>query len=100
MTATDTTAADLATGAALLSFTIATTQDAVVEGTENFTVTLANATTVVNPTVTTNITDNYRRAITLNRPEDGCGRRRNHPLHGEPEWRGAWCRPERDVYAG
>ena len=50
MTATNTTAADLATGAALLRFTIATTQDAVVEGTENFRVTLASATTnVVNP---------------------------------------------------
>ena len=68
VTATDTTAADLATGAALLSFTIATTQDAVVEGTENFTVTLASATTVVTPTVTTNITDNDTRAITLNGP--------------------------------
>ena len=32
VTATNTTAADLATGAALLSFTIATTQDAVVRG--------------------------------------------------------------------
>ena len=50
MTATNTTAADLATNAALLSFTIATTPDAVVEGTETFTVTLASATaTVVNP---------------------------------------------------
>ena len=70
VTATDTTAADLATGAALLSFTIASTQDAVVEATENFTVTLAgNATTnVVTPTVTTDITDNDTRAITLTGP--------------------------------
>ena len=59
MTATNTTAADLATNAALLSFTIATTQDLLVEGPETFTVTLASATaTVVNPpTITTNITD-------------------------------------------
>ena len=57
VTATNTTAADLATGAALLSFTIATTQDSVVEGTENFTVTLASAAAVVNPTITTSITD-------------------------------------------
>ena len=70
VTATNTTAADLATGAALLSFTIASTQDAVVEATENFTVTLAgNATTnVVTPTVTTDITDNDTRAITLTGP--------------------------------
>ena len=43
VTATNTTAADLATGAALLSFTIATTPDSAIEGTENFTVTLASA---------------------------------------------------------
>ena len=50
VTATNNTGADLASNAALLSFTIATTQDAVVEGTETFTVTLASATaTVVNP---------------------------------------------------
>ena len=41
VTATNNSGADLASGAALLNFTIATTQDAVVEGTENFTVTLA-----------------------------------------------------------
>ena len=62
VTATNTTAADLATGAALLSFTIATTQDSVVEGPENFTVTLASATAaVVNPTITTSITDDDLR---------------------------------------
>ena len=61
MTATNNTGADLASGAALLSFAIATTQDAVVEGTENFTVTLGSATaTVVNPTITTSITDDDR----------------------------------------
>ena len=68
VTATNTTAADLATNAALLSFTIATTPDAVVEGTETFTVTLASAAAVVNPTITTNITDDDLRAITLNGP--------------------------------
>ena len=68
MTATNTTAADLATGAALLSFTIATTQDSVVEGPENFTVTLASATAVVNPTITTSITDDDLRAIRLDGP--------------------------------
>ena len=68
MTATNTTAADLATGAALLSFTIATTQDFVVEGPENFTVTLASATAVVNPTITTSITDDDLRAIRLDGP--------------------------------
>ena len=68
VTATNTTAADLATGAALLSFTIATTQDFVVEGPENFTVTLASATAVVNPTITTSITDDDLRAIRLDGP--------------------------------
>ena len=68
VTATNTTAADLATGAALLSFTIATTQDSVVEGPENFTVTLASATAVVNPTITTSITDDDLRAIRLDGP--------------------------------
>ena len=68
MTATNTTAADLATGAALLSFTIATTQDFVVEGPENFTVTLASAAAVVNPTITTSITDDDLRAIRLDGP--------------------------------
>ena len=62
----DNTGADLASGAALLSFAIATTQDAVVEGTETFTVTLGSATaTVVNPTITTSIMDDDARAITL-----------------------------------
>ena len=68
VTATNTTAADLATGAALLSFTIATTPDAVVEGPENFTVTLASAAAVVNPTITTSITDDDLRAIRLDGP--------------------------------
>ena len=68
VTATNTTAADLATGAALLSFTIATTQDSVVEGPENFTVTLASAAAVVNPTITTSITDDDLRAIRLDGP--------------------------------
>ena len=58
VTATNTSGANLASGA-LLTFTIATTQDAVVEGTETFTVSLASATaTVVTPTITTSITDN------------------------------------------
>ena len=68
VTATNTTAADLAAGAALLSFTIATTPDAVVEGPENFTVTLASAAAVVNPTITTSITDDDLRAIRLDGP--------------------------------
>ena len=68
VTATNTTAADLATGAALLSFTIATTQDSVVEGPENFTVTLASAAAVVNPTITTSITDDDLRGIRLDGP--------------------------------
>ena len=68
VTATNTTAADLATDAALLSFTIATTPDSVVEGPENFTVTLASAAAVVNPTITTSITDDDLRAITLDGP--------------------------------
>ena len=69
VTATNNTGADLASGAALLSFAIATTQDAVVEGTENFTVTLGSSTaTVVNPTITTSITDDDARAITLSGP--------------------------------
>ena len=69
MTATNNTGADLASGAALLSFAIATTQDAVVEGTENFTVTLGSATaTVVNPTITTSITDDDTSGITLSGP--------------------------------
>ena len=100
VTATNTTAADLATGAALLSFTIATTPDAVVEGPENFTVTLASATaTVVNP-------NDHDQHYGRRPPGDpagwsgvGCGRRRDRALHGEPEWCWAWCRPERDVYA-
>ena len=69
VTATNTTGADLASGAALLSFAIATTQDTVVEGTENFTVTLGSATaTVVNPTITTSITDDDTSGITLSGP--------------------------------
>ena len=69
VTATNNTGADLASGAALLSFTIASTQDTVVEATENFTVTLGSATaTVVNPTITTNITDNDTSAIILSGP--------------------------------
>ena len=65
VTATNTTAADLATGAALLSFTIATTPDSAIEGTENFTVTLASAAAVVNPTITTSITDVAPFALNL-----------------------------------
>ena len=65
VTATNTTAADLATGAALLSFTIATTPDSAIEGTENFTVTLASAAAVVNPTITTSITDVAPFALSL-----------------------------------
>ena len=99
VTATNTTAADLATGAALLSFTIATTQDSVVEGPENFTVTLASAAAVVNPTITTSITDDDLRGDPAGWSGVGCGRRRDRALHGEPEWCWAWCRPERDVYA-
>src|SRR4029453_11336751 len=69
VTATNTGGTDLATGAALLSFTIATTQDAVVEGPETFSVTLGSATaTVVTPTITTTITDDDVRAITLSGP--------------------------------
>ena len=68
VTATN-TGADLASGAALLSFAIATTQDTVVEATETFTVTLGSATaTVVTPTITTSITDNDTSAITLSGP--------------------------------
>ena len=101
MTATNTTGADLASGAALLSFAIATTQDTVVEATENFTVTLGSATaTVVNPTITTSITDDDTSGDHAERSVDGCGRRPDQQLHGEPDqWCGAWCRPERDVYA-
>ena len=101
VTATNTTAADLATNAALLSFTIATTPDAVVEGPETFTVTLASATaTVVNPpTITTNITDDDLQGDPAGWSGVGCGRCRDRALHGEPEWCWAWCRPERDVYA-
>ena len=69
VTATNNTAADLASGAALLSFAIASAQDTVVEATENFTVTLGSATaTVVNPTITTSITDNDTSAIMLSGP--------------------------------
>ncbi len=69
VTATNNTGADLATGAALLTFTITTTQDSVVEGTENFTVTLGSSTaTVVTPTITTSITDDDTSAITLSGP--------------------------------
>ena len=100
VTATNNTGADLASNAALLSFTIATTQDAVVEATETFTVTLASATaTVVNPTITTNITDDDTSGDHAEWSGVGCGRRRDRALHGEPEWCGAWCRPERDVHA-
>ena len=59
VTATNNTGADLASGATLVTFTIATTQDSVVEATENFSVTLGSATAnVTNATVTTAITDN------------------------------------------
>ena len=71
VTATNNTGADLATGAALVNFTIASTQDEVVEATENFTVTVGgNATTTVvgTPTITTNITDNDTRRSRLSGP--------------------------------
>src|SRR5262249_32832216 len=69
VTATNNTGADLASGAALLTFTIATTQDTVVEATETFTVTLGSSTaTVTTPTITTSIIDNDTSAIALSGP--------------------------------
>lgn len=69
VTATNTSASDLATGAALLSFTIATTADVVVEANETFTVSLASSTAMVaTGTVTTTIIDNDAAAITLSGP--------------------------------
>src|SRR5262249_34604745 len=66
---TNNTGADLASGAPLLTFTIATTQDAIVEGTETFTVTLGSSTaTVTTPTITTSIIDNDTSAIALSGP--------------------------------
>src|SRR5262249_2457573 len=60
---------DLASGSPLLTFTIATTQDTVVEATETFTVTLGSATTAVTtPTITTSIIDNDTSSITLSGP--------------------------------
>ena len=100
MTATNNTGADLASGAALLSFTIASTQDTVVEGTENFTVTLGSATaTVVNPTITTNITDNDTSAIRLGGPSTVAEGGTTSSYTVSLQWCGAWCRAERDVYA-
>src|SRR5262249_4741164 len=65
VTATN-TGADLASGAPLVSFKIATTQDTVVEATETFTVTLGSSTaTVTTPPITTSIIDNDTSAITL-----------------------------------
>ena len=85
VTATNNTGADLASNAALLSFTIASTQDAVVEATENFTVTLASATAVVaNPTITTSITDDDTSGITLSGPPSVAEGAATGP-HGEPE---------------
>src|SRR5262249_56051442 len=68
VTATNNTGADLASGSPLLTFTIATTQDTVVEATETFTVTLASATAVLNPTITTSIIDNDTSSIALSGP--------------------------------
>src|SRR5262249_47423058 len=69
VTATNNTGADLASGAPLLTFTIATTQDAIVEGTETFTVTLGSSTaTVTTPTITTSIIDNDTSSIALSGP--------------------------------
>src|SRR5262249_27682021 len=70
VTATNNSNADLASGTALLTFTIATTQDSVVEATENFAVTLASATaTVTTPTVTTNIIDDDTSSIALSQAQ-------------------------------
>src|SRR5262249_14073891 len=69
VTATNNTGADLASAAALLTFTIATTPDAIVEGTETFTVTLGSSTaTVTTPTITTSIIDNDTSSIALSGP--------------------------------
>src|SRR5262249_43140289 len=66
VTATNNTGADLASGSPLLTFTIATTQDTVVEATETFTVTLGSSTTAVTtPTITTSIIDNDTSSIAL-----------------------------------
>jgi Ca2+-binding RTX toxin-like protein len=69
VTATNTSGSDLATNAALLSFSIATTADVVVEANETFTVSLGSSTAAVaTGTVTTTITDNDAAAITLSGP--------------------------------
>src|SRR5262249_23662175 len=63
VTATNNTTCDKASGA-LLTFTVASTQDSVVEGPATFTVTLGSATpTVVTPTVTTTTLDTYTTPI-------------------------------------
>lgn len=68
-TATNSSGTDLATGSALLSFTIPTTDDVLVEGSEAYTVTLgSNNAALVNPNVTTTISDNDAVAITLKGP--------------------------------
>src|SRR5262249_41670766 len=70
VTATNNTGADLSSGAALLTFTMATTQDSVAEATETFTVTLASTTaSVTTPTVTTSIIDNDTSTIALSQAQ-------------------------------
>src|SRR5262249_24095072 len=68
VTATNNTGADLASCSPLLTFTIATTQDTVVEATETFTVTLASATAVLNPTITTSIPARRSSDLALSGP--------------------------------
>src|SRR5262249_12904863 len=65
VTATNNTGADLASGSPLLTFTIATTQDTVVEDTETFPLTLGTSTaTLTSPPITTSIIDNDTSSIT------------------------------------
>src|SRR5262249_42185238 len=68
VTATNTSGSDLATAAALLSFTIAASQDLFVEGPENFSLILSSAATVVIPTFPTRRSSDLVRAITLSGP--------------------------------
>ena len=68
VTATN-TGADLASGATLVTFAIASTTDTIVEGTENFSVTLGSSTATVSAaTVTTDITDDDVSSIALTGP--------------------------------
>src|SRR5262249_40413431 len=68
VTATNTGGVDLTAGAALATFTIATTPDVIVEGPENFSVSLSSSTPVITSSVSTTITDNASLAITLGGP--------------------------------